>query len=51
MGNQVETIILENQPSGKQEYVWNASGLPDGMYFVYVKTEQLVAKRKIVKLE
>lgn len=47
-GNLIERIVQNNQP-GKQQYLWNVSSVPKGMYIVYIKTEQETAKRQIIK--
>lgn len=49
LGQQVETIDQGLQ-SGRQQYVWDTSKLPNGIYFVKVRTGQEMATRKIVKV-
>ena len=46
----VEIIDHGNFQTGKHQIVWDASGLPNGIYFIHVKAGQEVAIRKIIKL-
>jgi len=48
-GSLIEKIVHNNQ-SGKQQYLWNASDVPKGMYIVYLKTEQQTVTKKIIKI-
>jgi D-alanyl-D-alanine carboxypeptidase len=50
LGQQIESISQGNYQSGKQQYVWDATGLPSGIYFIHVRAGQEVATRKIVKI-
>jgi len=47
LGKQVE-LIRQYQQQGKQQVVWNAVGLPAGMYFFTLKAGEQVAIGKIV---
>lgn len=47
LGKQVE-IIKEKQSSGKQHIVWNAEGLPSGVYYCRIQYDDQVASGKIV---
>ena len=49
LGQIVESTSLVNSQSGKQQYVWNASEMPAGIYFVQVKTGNEVTTRKMIK--
>jgi len=50
-GQQIEKLVQgKNCESGIQQYLWNASGLPNGVYFVQVRAGQEVSTRKIVKV-
>ena len=51
LGQKVEIINQGNFQSGKQQFVWDASGLPNGIYFVQVRAGQKMATRKIVKMK
>lgn len=50
LGQQVESVKLGNLQREKQQYVWNASGLINGVYFVQVRAGQEVVTRKVVKM-
>jgi hypothetical protein len=50
LGKQVE-MIEEKQSSGKQQLVWNAEGLPSGVYFCVLKTETGMHSTKMIKLK
>ena len=47
LGKQVE-LIRQYQQQGKQQVIWNAVGLPAGMYFFTLKAGEQVAIGKIV---
>lgn len=46
-GEQVE-LIRQKQSQGKQQVVWNAEGLPSGIYFFTLKAGEQVASGKLV---
>jgi len=50
LGKQVE-LIEQNQPQGKQQVVWNAEGLPAGIYYCVLKTENGTQTMKMTKLK
>ena len=50
LGQLVESIDQRNLQSGKHQYIWNASGLTNGVYFVQVRVRQEVATQEIVKM-
>ncbi len=50
LGLQVEKVVHGNYPAGKQKYIWDASGFPDGIYFVHVRAGQEMVAGKIVKI-
>ena len=50
LGQHIEIIDQGNYLSGKQQYIWNASGLPNGIYFVQVRAGQEMGMRKVVKM-
>ncbi len=41
LGNEVATLVDEYKPAGSYEVEWNATGLPSGVYFYQLKTEEL----------
>jgi len=49
LGKQVE-VIGKKQAQGKQQITWNAEGLPAGVYFCVIKTNQGTQTTKIIKL-
>jgi hypothetical protein len=49
LGQQIESIYQGNYQSGKQHYVWDASGLSSGIYFVQVIVRQEMVTQKIIK--
>ena len=51
LGQQVEIIDQGNLHSGQHQYIWDASGLPNGIYFVQVRAGHEVATKKIVKMK
>jgi len=50
LGQQIETIDLVDYQSGKQQYVWDTSGILNGIYFIHVRIGQKMSTRKIVKI-
>ena len=50
LGKQLE-VIQQNQSAGKQQVVWNAEGLPNGVYYCVLKTETGVQTLKMIKLK
>jgi len=50
LGNLVN-VIEQNQSVGKQQVVWNAEGLPAGIYFCVLKTENGTQTMKMIKLK
>ena len=49
LGEQVE-VVQENQPQGKQQLIWNAEGLSDGIYYYSLQAGEQVSNGKIVKV-
>ena len=49
LGKQVE-VIKEKQAQGKQQVLWNAEGLPSGVYFCSLKTNEGMQTKKLIKL-
>ena len=51
LGNEIETLVNEEKPSGSYDLTWNATGLPSGVYFYqlraggYVKTKKMILIR------
>jgi len=49
LGKQVK-VIEKKQAQGKQQITWNAEGLPAGVYFCVIKTNQGIETTKLIKL-
>jgi CubicO group peptidase (beta-lactamase class C family) len=49
LGQQIKTLVNEFQPNGEQKVQWNASGMPPGVYYCLLKTDNQVVTRKIIK--
>jgi hypothetical protein len=48
LGNNVATIVNEEQTEGFHKIAWNADGLPSGIYFYKLKTDSHSESRKVV---
>jgi hypothetical protein len=42
-------MIEHKQPEGKHEVLWNAEGLPAGMYYCRIETGDNVGSGKMIK--
>jgi len=51
LGRQITTLVNETLKSGYYTVIWDASGLPSGIYFCSVKTGQTVRTIKMVLLK
>jgi hypothetical protein len=51
LGNEVATLVDEEQPSGRYEIEFNASILPSGVYFYQLKTGNYLETKKMVLLK
>jgi len=49
LGKKLE-VIEKKQTQGKQQITWNAEGLPAGVYFCVIKTNQGIETTKLIKL-
>jgi predicted GH43/DUF377 family glycosyl hydrolase len=51
LGEKVATLVSENLSAGTYQYIWEASGLPNGVYFYRIEIDQymLVKKALLVK--
>jgi len=50
LGKQIKTIE-KKQSQGKQQVVWDAEGLPAGIYFCVLKTKSGMQTMKMIKLK
>jgi hypothetical protein len=48
LGEQID-IICKNQSQGLQKVVWNAKGLPAGIYYFRIQVGDQVVAKKIIK--
>jgi len=49
LGRRVETLINQAQPAGKYNLIWDASGLPSGIYFARLQsTDQRHAQKMLL---
>jgi serine protease len=51
LGRKVGTLINQVQPAGKYNLIWNASGLPSGIYFARLQSGDQVACDKMIFLK
>ena len=49
LGEQIE-VIQQNQSAGKQQIVWNAIGLPSGVYYLRMYAGEHHTSGKVVKV-
>jgi hypothetical protein len=50
LGQQIETLVKNYQQQGKHQAVWNAEGLPAGIYFYRLQAGEQSATGKMVKI-
>jgi len=51
--NQIGQVVYEyseEQPQGKQQLVWNAEGVPDGIYYYRLQVGNAIVNGKMVKV-
>jgi len=51
LGNEMESLVNEEKPAGTYELIWNAEGLPSGVYFYQLKAGDFIQSRKMVFLK
>ena len=51
LGKEVETLVSEYRPAGKYEIIFNADGLPSGVYFYQLKADSFVETRKMILIK
>jgi hypothetical protein len=51
LGNEVATLVEEYKPAGKYSAVFNAIGLPSGIYFCKLSAGNFVQTRKMILLK
>jgi hypothetical protein len=50
LGEKVSTLVSENLSSGTYEYEWNVEGLPSGIYFYKLSTDNFSEMKKMILL-
>lgn len=48
LGNEIRTLVSENQIAGKHEAEWNAENFPAGVYFYRLETGNISSTRKML---
>ena len=51
MGEKVSALVSETLSSGTYEYEWNAEGLPSGVYFYRLSTENYAQTKKLLLMK
>ena len=51
LGKEVELLIDETKEVGNYELVWNAEGLPSGIYFYKLQAGDFVETKKMILLK
>lgn len=50
LGQEIETLVEDKLNPGHFKYVWNASGIPSGVYFYQLKTKSFCQTKKLMLL-
>ncbi|MBT8387390.1 MAG: T9SS type A sorting domain-containing protein, partial [Ignavibacteria bacterium] len=50
LGNEIETLVNEEKPTGTYETTWYADGFPSGIYFYQLRSGNFVETKKMVLL-
>jgi hypothetical protein len=51
LGNEIETLVNEEKPTGTYEITWNAESLPSGIYFYRLQAGEFVQTKKMVLMK
>ena len=51
LGNEIETLVNEEKPSGTYEITWYAEGLPSGIYFYRLESGKFVSVKKMILIK
>ena len=51
LGNEIETLVNEEKPTGTYELTWNAANLPSGVYFYQLKAGDFISTKKMILLK
>lgn len=50
IGNEIATLVSEEKQAGSYEAVWNADGLPSGVYFYQLRAGEFMQTKKMILL-
>ena len=51
LGREIKELVNERKPAGTYEVTWNAEGLPSGVYFYQIKTDDFIQTKKMILLK
>ena len=51
LGNEIETLVNEEKPTGTYELNWNAANLPSGIYFYRLKAGDYINTKKMILIK
>jgi hypothetical protein len=51
LGNEIETLVNEEKPTGNYKITWYAKNLPSGVYFYQLKAGEFIETRKMLLLK
>ena len=51
LGNEIETLVSEEKPTGAYELNWNAEQLPSGIYFYQLRAGSFIETKKMILLK
>ncbi|MEJ2615100.1 MAG: T9SS type A sorting domain-containing protein [Ignavibacteriaceae bacterium] len=51
LGRKIATLVNEEKQPGNYEITWNSSGLPSGIYFYQIKTDNYIETKKMLLLK
>jgi hypothetical protein len=51
LGNKVANLINEEKPTGTYEVEFNGTGLPSGIYYYRLESENFVQTKKMILLK
>ena len=51
LGNEIETLVNEEKPTGTYEITWYAENLPSGVYFYQLKAGSFIETKKMILLK
>ena len=51
LGNEIETLVNAEQPSGTYEFNWSTTTLPSGIYFYQLKAGDFIETKKMILMK